>query len=198
MNMSKDSIQTKCFGHVVITDNDTGEVLLDDYNALHPENLSEALCLSLGNRGYGHLHQMVFGNGASTISGTGSVTYFPPNSIGADAQLYNQTYAKIVDDNSPSNVDPTRNFIQIVHTQGMAYTDIIVTCVLERGEPSGQDSFDNSENMDTSFIFDEIGLKSFDQNTAQQRLLGHIVFNPVQKSLNRALRFKYSVRIYLT
>ena len=198
MKMKNDYIQTKCFGHVVITDDETNEVLLDDYNALHPENLSQALCLSLANRGFGHLNQMVFGNGASTISGTGSVTYFPPNAIGADAQLYNQTYFKVIDDQSPSNVDPTRNFIEVVHTQGMAYTDIITTCVLERGEPSGQDSFDNSENMDTAFIFDEIGLKSFDQNTAQQRLLGHIVFNPVQKSLNRALRFKYTFRIYLT
>jgi hypothetical protein len=196
--MNKDKIETRCFGHVKATDVDTGEVILDAFNALHPENLSEALCLSLANRGYGHIHTMVFGNGASTISGTGSVTYFPPNSIGLDAQLYNQTYSKVVDDNSPSNVDPTKNYIAVNHIQNKTYTDILVTCVLERGEPSGQDSFDNSEDMDTAFIFDEIGLKTYDENPEQQRLLGHIVFNPMQKSLNRALKFEYQFRIYLT
>jgi hypothetical protein len=196
--MKNDKIETRCFGHVTITDVDSGEILLDDFNALHPENLSEALCLSLANRGYGHIHQMVFGNGASTISGTGSVTYFPPNAIGLDAQLYNQTYAKVVDDKSPANTDPNKNFLSVVHVQNKTYTDILATCVLERGEPSGQDSFDDAEDMDTQFIFDEIGLKTYDENTQQQRLLGHIVFNPVQKSLNRALKFEYAFRIYLT
>ena len=196
--MKKDNIETRCFGHVRISDLDTGEVLVDNFNALHPENLSEAICLSLANRGYGNIHQMVFGNGASNISGTGSVTYFPPNSVGVDAQLYNQTYAKVVDDNSPSNVDPTKNFMEVVHTQNRTYSDVNVTCVLERGEPAGQDSFDDSQDFETPFIFDEIGLKTYDDNPAQQKLLGHIVFNPVQKSLNRALKFEYNFRIYLT
>ncbi len=196
--MKNDQIETRCFGYVKVTDVDTGEVLVDNFNALHPENLSEALCLSLTNRGYGHIHEMVFGNGASTISGTGAVTYFPPNSIGLDAQLYNQTYSKVVDDNSPSNTDPTRNFMTVAHVQNKTYTDIDVTCVLERGEPSGQDAFDDAEDMDTAFIFDELGLKTYDEDTEQQRLLGHIVFNPVQKSLNRALKFEYRFRIYLT
>jgi len=196
--MSKDNIETRCFGHVKVTDLDTGEVILDDYNALHPENLSEALALSVANSGYGHIHEMVFGNGASTISGTGAVTYFPPNSIGVNAQLYNQTYSKVVDSKSPANTDPAKNFLSVVHVQNKTYTDILATCVLERGEPSGQDSFDDAQDMETPFIFDELGLKTYDANSSQKRLLGHIVFNPVQKSLNRALKFEYAFRIYLT
>lgn len=196
--MKKDNIETRCFGHVKITDLETNEVILDQFNALHPENLSQALALSLANRGKGHIHQMVFGNGASTVSGTGAVTYFPPNSVGIDAQLYNQTYAKVVDDKSPSNTDPTKNFMTVSHIQNKTYTDILVTCVLERGEPAGQDSFDDSQDIDSPFTFDEMGLKTYDESTDQQRLIGHIVFNPVQKSLNRAQKYEYSFRIYLT
>lgn len=191
-----DELPLRALGHVYIEDADTGEILLNNFNALHPENLSEAVCNSLTNRGYGHIHTMVFGNGASTISGTGAVTYFPPNSIGVDAQLYHQTYAKVVDDGSPSNTDSTKNFLTVNHVQNTTYTDIAVYCRLERGEPSGQEAFDDASDMESDYVFDELGLKTYSDDPALARLIGHIVFNPVQKSLNRAFNIKYTVRIY--
>ena len=192
-----EELALRALGHVHISDADTGEVLLNAFNALHLENLSEGLANSLANRGYGHIHEMVFGNGASTISGTGAVTYFPPNAVGADAQLYHQTYRKVVDDGSPQNTDPTKNYLTVNHVQNMSYTDISIQCRLERGEPAGQEAFDDATDMEGNFVFDELGFKSYSDDPDLARLLGHIVFNPIQKSLNRALKFKYTVRLYM-
>ena len=44
------------------------------------------------------------------------------------------------------------------------------------------------------FVFDELGLKSYDPN-GTGKLLTHVVFHPVQKSLNRLLQIDYTVRV---
>lgn len=184
-------------GHVLIKDVDTNEVLVDKKNAIHFENMSEAIALTLAHRDYGHIDKMVFGNGASTVSGIGAVTYFPPNVTGAESSLYNQTYAKIVDDRSSSNEDEERCFVEVQHTNGQTYTDIIVHCYLDYNEPSGQEAFDDAPDLDGNYVFDELGLLSFPENGTTPRLLTHCVFNPVQKSLNRAIEIVYTVRIYM-
>jgi hypothetical protein len=197
-NPNPDEMLPRMEGHVLIKDADTGEVVLDKKNAIHLENMSEALALSLSHQGYGHIHKMVFGNGASTVSGTGAVTYFPPNVSGAEATLYNMTYSdKIVDGNSPQNTDPARNYMEVSHVATQTYTDIIVHCYLDYSEPVGQDSFDDSTDTEGLFIFDEMGLVGYPSGTATGRLLTHCVFNPVQKSLNRAFEIEYTIRIFM-
>ena len=71
---------------------------------------------------------------------------------------------------------------------------MFITCLLDYGEPSGQDAFDNSTNADGTYIFDELGLKSY-STTGNSRLLTHVIFHPVQKSLNRLIQIDYTVRI---
>jgi hypothetical protein len=66
--------------------------------------------------------------------------------------------------------------------------------LLDYGEPNGQSAFDNTTNNDSNFVFDELGLKSY-SSTDQQLLLTHVVFHPVQKSLNRLIQIDYTVRI---
>lgn len=185
-------------GFVLIRDAITGEILVDKKNAIHFENMSEALALSLANRPTGHIHEMVFGNGASTVSGTGAVTYFPPNVTGKTAQLYNQTYRKVVDDLSPLNADSSANYMRIQHTQNDTYSDIVVTCLLAAGEPSGQDVFDNAADTESAFVFDELGLKAYDPIVGQGRLLTHVIFHPVQKALNRTIEVVYTIRIFMS
>ena len=184
-------------GHVLIRDAVTGEVLVDKANAVHFENMSEALALSLANRASGQIHQMAFGNGASTVSGTGAITYFPPNIAGQDARLYNQTYQKVVNDQSPLNTDTTKNFIRVQHGSNNVFTDIVVTCLLDYAEPSGQDFFDDATSTESTYVFDELGLKSFD-STGNGKLLTHVIFHPVQKSLNRSIEIVYTLRIYMS
>jgi len=137
---------------------------------------------------------MAFGNGGTSVDPTGIITYLTPNSTGTNASLYNQTYSKIVDDNSVENVDPFRNKIETRHVSGTNYTDVFVSCLLDYSEPEGQDAFDNSQTTDGIFIFDELGLVSYDPN-GEGRLLTHVIFHPVQKSLNRLIQIDYTVRI---
>jgi hypothetical protein len=176
-------------GHIKIHNPETGEVIVDKRNAIHYENMSISLAESLGNAGTGWIYQMGFGNGGTSI-----ITYLTPNSTGTNASLYNETFTKVVDDRSVSNLDPARNKIETRHVSGTNYTDILVTCLLDYGEPSGQDAFDTATNSESLYVFDELGLKSYSAD-GTGRLLTHVVFHPVQKSLNRLIQIDYTVRV---
>lgn len=177
-------------GHIKIFDPNTNEVFIDKRNAIHYENISVAMAQSLSNQGQGWISEMVFGNGGTVVDPTGLITYLTPNTNGTDSSLYNQTYAKVVDQNSATNTDNVRNKMEVRHVTGATYSDILVSCLLDYGEPEGQEAFDNSVDMDGEFVFDELGLKS-----STGKLLTHVVFHPVQKSLNRLIQIDYTVRI---
>ena len=145
-------------GFLKIHDPNTGEIFIDKNNSINYENISESMALTLANKSYGPIYQMAFGNGGASIASTGLITYLPPNTTGQNAQLYNQTYAKIVDDTLISNRDPARNRMIVNHVPGRVYTDILVQCLLDYGEPPNQDAFDNSTNTDGVYTFDELGL----------------------------------------
>jgi|TARA_R110000764_G_scaffold67565_3_gene140445 hypothetical protein len=197
--MSGDQQILKMEGFLTIRDYKTGEVLQEAKNAINYENMSEAIADTLSSRGYGEIYQMAFGNGGASVDETGVITYLPPNTTGQNAALYNQTYAKIVDDTSVFNLDPTRNKMTVFHTTGRVYTDILVQCLLDYGEPAGQAAFDNSTQTDSNYIFDELGLLANYGTDANgnviTRLLTHVIFHPVQKSLNRQIQIDYTVRI---
>ncbi len=197
--MSVITLSYKVEGFLKIYDPNNGEVFVDKHNAINYENMSEAIADTLSSRGYGEIYQMAFGNGGASVDQTGVITYLPPNVTGQNASLYNQTYEKIVDDTSVFNLDPTRNKMTVFHTTGRVYTDILVQCLLDYGEPAGQAAFDNSTQTDSSYTFDELGLLAnygTDSNgNVITRLLTHVIFHPVQKSLNRQIQIDYTVRI---
>ena len=182
-------------GHLKIFDPNSKEVIVDKRNAIHYENFSNSLAQSMANKDKGYIYQMAFGNGGSSVDTTGVITYLPPNVTGQNADLYNQTYQKVVDDTSSANTDSTRNKLTVLHTSGKVYTDILVSCLLDYGEPSGQQAFDNSTNLDGDYVFDELGLKTWQGSTSDLDLVTHVVFHPVQKSLNRQIQIDYTVRI---
>lgn len=181
-------------GHIKIFDPENGEIYIDKRNAIHYENMSVAMVNSLSNQGQGTVYQMVFGTGGTIVDPTGLITYLTPNTVGINSSLYNQTYAKVVDQNAAENSDPIRNKMEIRHISGATYSDIIISCTLDYGEIPDQEAFDNSQNLDSNFIFDELGLKSYNPN-GEGKLLTHVVFHPVQKSLNRLLQIDYTIRI---
>jgi len=197
-------------GHIKIYDPKTQEVFVNKRNAIHYENISTAIayCLSNKNGTNGSfIYEMRFGNGGSSIDPTGVISYLPPNTNTQNSNLYNPTYSKIVDNTSTANTDPARNYIQIRHIPGTVYTDILVSCLLDYGEPAGQSAFDNSPTMTDTYTFDELGLVgcstdgsvdvsgtgTFTSDTGP--LLTHVIFHPVQKSLNRLIQIDYTVRI---
>lgn len=197
--MSIINLSYKVEGFLKIYDPNDGEVFVDKKNAINYENMSVAIADTLSSRGYGEIYQMAFGNGGASVDQTGVITYLPPNVTGQNAALYNQTYAKIVDDTSVFNLDPTRNKMTVLHTTGTVYSDILVQCLLDYGEPAGQAAFDNSTQTDSAYIFDELGLLAnygTDNNgDVITRLLTHVIFHPVQKSLNRQIQIDYTIRI---
>jgi hypothetical protein len=183
-------------GHIKIFDPQTKEVFIDKRNAIHYENFSLALARSLSNQGFGMIAEMAFGNGGTRVDETGIITYLTPNTVGTNASLYNQTYYKVVDARQASSIDPARNFMEVRHVLGTPYSDILVSCLLDFGEPSGQAAFDNATNSDDTFVFDELGLKAYSPDgEGLGDLLTHVIFHPVQKSLNRMIQIDYTVRI---
>jgi hypothetical protein len=186
---------TKIEGFVKIHDPKTGQILLDKKNAIHYENISVCMANTLSDKTNGYIYQMAFGNGGSAVDPTGVITYLPPNTTGTNASLYNETYTKVVDNNSAANQDPANNFITVVHTSGQVYTDIIVTCLLDYGEPAGQQAFDNGTNFNGEYVFDELGLQCWNGSSANLLLITHVIFHPVQKSLNRQIQIDYTLRI---
>ena len=182
-------------GFLKIYDPNTCEVFVDKKNAIHYENMSIALAQSIANTNTGYIYAMAFGNGGSAVDPTGVITYLPPNTTGQNADLYNQTYIKVVDQNSPANTDPSRNNLTVLHTTGKVYTDVLTTCLLDYGEPAGQQAFDNSTNSNGEFVFDELGLKTWEGTGNDLMLITHVIFHPVQKSLNRQIQIDYTVRI---
>jgi hypothetical protein len=197
--MSVVTLSYKIEGFLKVYDPNNGEVFVDKKNAINYENMSEAIADTLSSRGYGEIYEMAFGNGGASVDETGVITYLPPNTTGQNAALYNQTYTKIVDDTSVFNLDPTRNKMTVSHTTGKVYTDILVQCLLDYGEPAGQNAFDNSTQTDGEYVFDELGLLANygtdNDGNVITRLLTHVIFHPVQKSLNRQIQIDYTVRI---
>ena len=195
-NMTKPNENSGIYlqGHIKIFDPVTQEVLVNKRNAIHYENMSIALAQSLADEGVGTIYQMSFGNGGTAVDPTGIITYLTPNTTGSNSSLYNETYTKVVNDRSTNNTDPTRNKIEVRHVTGTNYTDIVVSCLLDYGEPNNQDAFDNTTYLDGEYVFDELGLRSY-SNTGTGRLLTHVIFHPVQKSLNRLIQIDYTVRV---
>lgn len=198
-------------GHVKIWNPETEEVYVDQHNAINPETMSILIANAISSRDNSYIYEMHFGNGGTIIDETGNITYKDVTTNlenGTLAGLFNATYFQIVDKDEISalNPNPTKNKIAVDHTEGLNYSDVVVTCTIERGDPSttslgnltviAQDALDEAATFDGEFVFDEIGLKSKGEdgiNTGQ--LLTHIVFHPVQKSANRVIQVVYTLRI---
>ena len=197
--MSKVNIPVEIQGFLKVHDPNNNEVFFDGSNAIHYENISIAIANSLSDRGVGQIYQMAFGNGGSSVDQTGIITYLPTNTTGQNASLYSQTYSKIIDDTSILNTNPIKNKMSVNHTTGKVYTDIIIQCLLDYGEPTGQYAFDNATQMTSQYVFDELGLLANygtdDAGNPLTTLISHVIFHPVQKSLNRQIQIDYTIRI---
>ena len=191
---SKEKTGIHIEGHIKIWDPTSQEIFVNKRNAIHYENMSIALANGISNTGQQYIYKMGFGNGGTSVDPTGIITYLTPNSSGSNASLYNETYAKVINNRSYDNADPTRNYIQVLHTTGNNYTDIVITCLLDYGEPSNQSAYDTTPNGEEEYVFDELGLHSYDPS-GNNMLLTHVIFHPVQKSLNRLVQVDYTVRI---
>ncbi len=92
-------------GHVKIVD-DLGNVLLDQDNAVHPQNMSRVIARALSNEDNFKINRIAFGNGGTTIDAAFNITFKSPNDGQPpdiqtwESRLYNETYSEIVDDSN--------------------------------------------------------------------------------------------------
>ncbi|AUS03004.1 hypothetical protein NVP2275O_423 [Vibrio phage 2.275.O._10N.286.54.E11] len=185
-------------GHVKIIDFDTKEVLVEDSNDIHPENMSYAIAQSIAGNQAGVITTMRFGNGGTSIvQAQDLINYKRPNTTGL-AELYNETYAKIINNEVDPSVDDSYNSVRAVHISGQVFSDIVCTCTLGLNEPSDAATNDRTQQLGIEeidrdqYLFDELGL--YDN---EGKHLTHIIFHPVQKSKNRVLQVIYTVRAQL-
>lgn len=193
-NNLKDNASAMIEGHVLITDTDTGEVLLNKHNAINFTNMALAIARVLGGEvdaesGLSYvIKKMAFGNGGTLIDGTGTIEYRSTNTDTEAGALYNKTYEKLVD--GTDAILPSENTTTVQKFAGLVYSDIVITSTLDYTEPAAQATVDNSTNLTGDFAFDEIGLI-----TETGSYISHIIFHPIEKSANRKIQVIYTVRI---
>lgn len=186
MIFDNQKIQVDVTGRCIISD-DTGNVILDKENAVHPMNLSRAFARGLSNEPNFFIKRIAFGNGGTFVDIAQNVTYntvndgIYPDISGYKSKLYNETYSEIIDDsdinvgtgpNASAKDDPLSkphessgpSVVSIEYqntTTNLWNSKVVVTCVMNRNEPTSQyvNDLNSSEDpIDTAFEFDEIAL----------------------------------------
>lgn len=206
-------------GHIVIkdvTDKKNPVVLVNKRNAIHFGNFAKHLAFSLANKSNHGIFFMNFGNGGSYINSNGEVVYKTTNTSDApssSSKLYNPTYGKVVDNTSSLATSQSSDYVLKNNIVGVesttSYSDIVIRCTLDLGEPTNQSVFDSGAADNDSYTFDELGLISLDptvgaaqyedasQNIPKGILLTHVIFHPIQKTLNRVIEVVYTLRIQM-
>lgn len=213
-------------GHVTIndiTDPNSPVTLIDKDNAVHFGNYSTKLAEATIGKASSFISYMAFGNGGVTVESNGSITYKAANvSIAKNpsAALYNTTFIReIINYNTTGQTESNR---EANAGNGINnYEDVTFIVTLDRTIPTPQMQLDlaNGSNDETTtntqFVFNEIalytGLRSLgnrsssdeienffsDISSDRPTLVTHVVFHPVQKSVNRIIEITYKLRILL-
>jgi hypothetical protein len=190
--MIKKKFNVDVHGHVKMAWKDTGEVIVDKDNAIHPQNMATVISRGLAHQTNSWIYEMALGNGGTHIDASLNIVYLPPNTTGVTATLYNQTYSQIVDGQNASVA--TGDSVVASPSPAPAITSIVtVTMELSPDEPSGQATSDDiTTNPDSTYTFDELGLLSQD---TPPLLLSHLIFSPVEKTSNRSILITYTLTI---
>lgn len=191
-----ETLRFKPHGHLRIWEKETGNILLEQHNDIHPENMSYAIASSLtglldeSENCYGHIRKMVFGNGGARVTSSNKYIYSVPQTVGRAATLYNQIYEKDVVENKDEN-----NYMNVTHATGNDYSDIIIRCTIDKDEKVTDRMVatdDENNTIINDVTFNEIGLV-----TTGGDLITHICFFPIQKSQNTSLIIEYIIRIQI-
>ncbi len=195
---TQDKAAVKFASRVIIEDTNTGEIFLDDCNAVHPENMAYIIARGLANQNKSHIWKVAVGNGGSYVDSTGALHFNIPNTIGTTAELYNETYSEYADavGNSVTAMASTTDITSLVE---------VIFTIAPDDPGSGQwvsDSYLSPNPIENTngpggytFEFDELGLFAESDDVNHPFLLTHIVFHPIAKTQNRNLRLRYTLTI---
>lgn len=214
--MAKETFQTNVIGDVLIKD-DAGNILLNKKNAIHPGNMAIALARGLANASNYQIFKLKLGNQGTYVDSSQQIIFRPPNTTGTTADLYNPTYTEVVDDSNTAV--GVGNSVTFTNVPSSTSTRVIVTCVISANEAvnratdeadgvttGGLDGVDNSPT-EGLYFFDELGLFTAGangaasgtlNNDADELMLSHLVFSPIEHTGNRELTIVYTLTITVT
>ena len=120
-NSFKDESIVGVDGYIKIWDPNSGDIFVNKHNAVHAENFSQSIASALASllisgtaSTANTIYEMHLGNGGTTVSGAGVVTYKSPNVNISTDDLYNKTYFKVIDQNDTvNNLAPADNFMSV-------------------------------------------------------------------------------------
>ena len=199
MKTLNENSSVKVEGHVVIKDFDSGEVLLDKYNAINFQNFAMAVAKAMANQAIAgstekyFISKLAFGYGGTTIGANGNITYKDARVSGeAVSGLYSPSPATIGANAATHPLQVAVTTFTVNNAQNQPYSDLECKTILDYNTPLVGQPTDNSANFNTAddFVFDEIALMT-DAGT----YLTHLIFHPIQKSNNRKLEILYTLRI---
>lgn len=209
----QEALMTTVTGHVLIKD-ELGNVLRDEYNAIHPKNMATAIARGLSNTDNFQIYKLKLGNQGTYIDASQQIVFRPPNVVGDTADLYNPTYAEVVDDRNTSV--GSGNSVTFVNIPASTSTRVIITAVVSAneavnnvddvtapGQIGSEDQNQSEEAPDLSFnpyFFDELGLFTKEVtgdliDGAGEMMLSHLVFSPIEHTGSRELTIVYSLTI---
>lgn len=205
-------------GHVLITDRTTGEVLVDQHNAIHPKNMATAIARGLSHAANWSIFKLKLGNQGTYIDSSQQIVFRPPNTTGDTADLYNPTYVEVVDDADAEISGFSGNSVTFTSIPSTTNMRVIITAVVSANEainrptdeaesatPTDPDTVEDPDVIATldpnsQFFFDELGL--FTKETsgtlldgAGELMLSHLIFSPIEHTGSRELTLIYSLTI---
>jgi hypothetical protein len=217
--MFKDVIQSQVIGTLKIYDKDSGEVLVQKKNAIHPGNMAYVLASAMAGKpttvhdvvGYvPHINWMQFGNGGSVSTTTLSYksprvnsTYDELAITASSSSLYAPTYEQETVNSvlfpgiNPGGVEVPNNTAKVNFSVDISHSDY-QTAV-------GGSIPANDSSVAPDYTFDEIGLLSGVRNSGATTLdktktlmLTHVTFHPVLLSANRTIVIDYTITIQIS
>ena len=221
--MFNDDVTSQIIGKVKIYDKDTGKVLLEKKNAIHPGNMAYILASALAGKPTSVnsagappiVNWMSFGNGGS--NSTTTLEYRAPRVFGNYDQLpitsSNSTlYSKVYEQETVNTVyyageamdsiesvpENTAKIVCSVEVNHTAYEEAVKTVDPSLALPETDSSPDTQST--NAFTIDEIGLMSGVTSNgfmdeSKTTMLTHVTFHPVLLSSNRTIIIDYTITI---
>ena len=224
--MFKDKINVQAIGTLKISDKETGTVLVDKRNAIHPGNMAYIMASALGGKPTSvnssgsspFINWMAFGNGGS--SSTTTISYRSPRVFttydglpitSSNSTLYSKTYQQEVvstvyapgEDMGGGNLVPENtskvNFkVEMSHSEYEAMQQLSDPSITTPATDSSTDT-----TSVTAFTFDEIGLLAgvstpTGMDETKTLMVTHLTFHPVLLSANRTIVVDYTITVQLS
>lgn len=222
--MFKENIETQVIGTLKIYDKDSGEILVQKKNAIHPGNMAYVLASALAglptsvNDGGSppYINWMAFGNGGSD-SGT-TLTYRAPRVFGvydklpitsSNSTLYSKTYQQRTDNTVyfPGQPMDEENNSEIVPNNTAKINFRVDMDHQQYADMNNETVPESDSTVSETFTFDEIALFAgnlitdtndwSDLDEDKTLMMTHVTFHPVLLSANRTIVIDYTVTIQI-